>query len=379
MRGRRISVAETSGSMSNRSAEPFLDPDRIISARTRRGMTKSDLARALGITPRSITRYESDGAPISAGAGLSSVLGFPEAYFTTAPLDRIDPRTVNFRAARRAGARQRDAAVAAGGIGFEVDRWISARFTLPPVSVPRRMGTDPALAARVVRSDWALGAKPLPNAVHLVESRGVRVYTLPSVAEDVDAFSCWYRDVPYIFLSRRKSPERMRFDVAHELGHLVMHPATPGDEAEQEREADQFASEFLMPYDALSTQVRRNPSAGEVLEARSRLKVSAMALTRALHTTGRMSDWHYRQMCIDLAGRGYRSGEPGGMPTHEMSRVFPQVLATVRAKDIAADLNVPVEEVRVMTFGVELHAASAGSDQVVARPAAGRAGHLRVV
>lgn len=376
---RTTSAGAMSGSMSLLHPESFLDPERIALARTRRGMTKADLARALGITPRSITRYESDGAPPGAAVGLAYALGFPEEFFGTPPTARIEPQAVNFRAARRAGARQRAAAVAVGEVGIEIDRWISKRFTLPAVSVPRRLEDDPALAARILRANWALGAKPLPNAVQLVESRGVRVYTLPPIAEEVDAFSCWQDDVPYIFLSRRRSPERMRFDVAHELGHLVMHVAKSGDEAAQERQADLFASEFLMPTEALPAQVRDNPSTTEVLEARSRLKVSAMALTRALHRAGQMSDWHYRQMCIDLSGRGYRSGEPGGMPCHEMSRVFPQVLGLVEAKDIANDLRVPLDDVRALTFGVELHVAQSQPSEVSSHTEPGGAKHLRLV
>ncbi|MGO3327657.1 ImmA/IrrE family metallo-endopeptidase [Gordonia sp. (in: high G+C Gram-positive bacteria)] len=368
-----------SDSMSPLLPEQFLDPERITLARTRRGMTKADLARELGVTPRSITRYESDGAPLSAASALSSALEFPIKFFSTPPTAQIEANGVNFRAARRAGARQRAAAVAAGAIGIEVGLWISERFNLPPVAVPRRFEDDPALAARILRANWALGVKPLPNAVQLVEAHGVRVFTLPPIAEQVDAFSCWHGDVPYIFLSRRRSPERMRFDVAHELGHLVMHRAKDRDDTAQEREADQFASEFLMPREALPVQVRRNPTTSEVLEARARLKVSAMALVRALHHAKRMSDWHYRQMCIDLSGRGYRSGEPGGMPSHEMSRVFPQVLKAVGAKEIAEDLLVPAEEVRALTFGVELRVTRAERGSTVGRPVDGVARPLRVV
>lgn len=342
-------------------------------------MTKADLARALGVTPRSITRYESDGAPVATAPALAEALAFPEEFFSAPPTAQIEAEGVSFRAGRRAGARQRAAAVASGEIGIEVDRWISERFNLPAVSVPRRLEGDPVLAARVLRSNWSLGAKPLPNAVQLAESHGVRVYTLPPIAEEVDAFSCWHADVPYIFLSRRRSPERMRFDVAHELGHLVMHVAKARDDAAQEREADRFASEFVVPSDALLVQVRSNPSAAEVLEARARLKVSAMALTRALHAAGRMSDWHYRQMCIDLAGRGYRSGEPGGMSAHEMSRVFPQVLSVVKSKDIANSLHIPVEEVRALTFGVELHATQAERGSIAPRPDVGAATRLQMV
>ena len=370
--------------MSPKRPDPFLDPERIIQARTRRGMTKTDLARALGVTPRTITRYESEGAPVSAAGDLSGVLEFPEGFFTAPMGPRIEGDSVNFRAARRAGAKQRAAAVAAGELGIEVDRWISERFRLPEVSVPRCPGRNPRVAAQTVRDRWALGTKPLPNAVQLVESRGVRVYTLPPIAEEVDAFSCWHRDVPYIFLSRRRSPERMRFDVAHELGHLVLHPAKPSDDAAQEKEADQFASELLMPWDMLPAQVRANPSAEEILDARSRIKVSAMALTRSLHDAGRMTDWHYRQLCIDLSSRGYRSGEPGGMPFHEMSRVFPQVLrGPASARTIAEDLNVPVEEVRALTFGVELRTADVRTDAPIEPPSqvgrSRRDRHLRIV
>ncbi len=40
----------------------------------------------------------------------------------------------------------------------------------------------------------------------------------------IDAFSVWYDAKPYIFLSSDKgSNVRTRFDMAHELGHLIMH------------------------------------------------------------------------------------------------------------------------------------------------------------
>ncbi|MDP0399789.1 XRE family transcriptional regulator [Tsukamurella strandjordii] len=359
--------------------EQFLDPDRISLARARRGLTKSDLARKLEVTPRTVTRYETDGAPVNSAELLSQALGFPMAFFSRPGAPMLDMDRVSFRAARRAGARQRHAAVAAGALGVEIDGWISTRFNLPQVSVPE-MVEHPVKAARDLRTDWSLGTKPLPNAVQLAESKGIRVYTLPPIAEAVDAYSTWYEGVPYIFLSRRRSPERMRFDVAHELGHLVLHGTSACDNTELEREADRFASEFLMPRRSIPEYLRQNPSVREILQVRSQLKVSAMALTYAAHSAGRISDWQYRQLCIDLTNQGYRSGEPGGMPRHEMSRVFPQVLTNERAsaRDIANDLNVPVEEVRALTFGVELRVASDDSD-VPHASLRGGSRHLRVV
>lgn len=157
----------------------------------------------------------------------------------------------------------------------------------------------------------------------------------------------------------------MRFDVAHELGHLVLHPAAACDDTAQEREANEFASEFLIPGDAIPEYLRSNPPISDLLEVRDQFKVSATALAHATHAAGRMTDWAYRNTCIELSGRGFRKGEPGGMPNHEMSRVFPQILGTrgtVTARQVAAELRVPVQEVRALTFGVELGAAAAGVD-----------------
>lgn len=368
-----------STSPSSRRPNPFLDPDRIRIARTRRGLTKADLARELGVTPRTVTRYESGDAPTDSAETLSRVLDFPAEFFTAADAPEVEVGNVSFRAARRATARHRGAAVAAGSIGIEVDRWISRRFVLPPMDVPSHPGENPRLAARLVRAEWGLGSRPLPNAVQLAESRGVRIYTLPPIAEEVDAYSVWHDGRPFVFLSRRRSPERMRFDVAHELAHLVLHPAAACDDAAQEREADAFASEFLIPRDAIPEYLRTNPPVAELLIVRNQFKVSAMALAYATHSAGRMTDWAYRNTCIELSGRGFRVSEPGGMPAHEMSRVFPQILGlqgTVSAREIAADLHVPVQEVRALTFGVELGAATVGVD--VPAPVAAGADHRRL-
>ncbi|GAA4811519.1 XRE family transcriptional regulator [Tomitella cavernea] len=372
-------------SRSSKRPEGFLDPDRIRIARTRRGLTKADLARLLAVTPRTITRYESDGAPTATSAHLAQALEFAESYFTSAGAPELDVARVSFRAARRATARSRHAAVAAGTLGIEIDQWISRRYTMPTVMLPTYSGEGPTLAARLLRAEWALGTRPLPNAIQLAESRGVRVYTLAPIAEDVDAYSTWHGDTPYIFLSRRRSPERMRFDVAHELGHLVLHAAAGCDDQSHEREADAFASELLIPRDSLPEHLRKDPTCAEILDVRSRFKMSAMALAFAAHKAGRMTDWTYRQLCIELSGRGYGSTEHGGMPAHEMSRVFPQILGSgpgkVTARQIAAELSLPAEDVRSMTFGVELHTAHerADSPASASAPSIRTHPHLKVV
>lgn len=367
-----------------RSANAYLEPDRIRTARMRRGLTKVELARRLGVTPRTVAKYESGEAPASASQPLAAVLDFPAHYFQRAEIPLISTPDVCFRAARRSTAREREAAVAAGISGVEIDRWISARFDLPGVDLPIFFGENPRIAARLLRDTWGLGTKPLPNLVQLCESRGIRVYSLPPFADVVDAYSIWRREIPYVFLARRKTPERIRFDLAHELGHLVLHGAISEENVALEREADAFASEFLMPAASIIEYLPRNPSVHDLLTVRAQFKVSAMALAFAAHKTGRMSEWAYRQTCVELTQRGFRKGEPGGMPNYEMSRVFSLVLNggwsdAVNARAIADDLGLPLSDVHALTFGAELRLAQPTEVPSETKRAVPSQRHLRVV
>jgi Zn-dependent peptidase ImmA (M78 family)/transcriptional regulator with XRE-family HTH domain len=367
-------------------AEPYLNPERIQVARMRRGMTKVELAQRLAVTPRTIMKYETNGAPAAAAADIAAAVDFPVKYFQRGEAPTLCATEVRFRAARRATARQRESAVAAGVAGVEIDKWISKRFVRPDLDLPTLEGQGPRTAATSLRTMWGLGTKPLPNLVQLCESRGVRVYTLPPFADVVDAYSIWRDYVPYVFLARRKTPEHIRFDVAHEIGHLVLHSHEPGETTAQEREADAFASEFLIPEASLDEYVRFNVTVPELLQIRDYFKVSAMALAYAAHRASRMSDWAYRQACITLSQNGFRSGEPGGMASYEVSRVFPSVFSSpsVSAATIAGDLAMPVSDVHALTFGAELRAAQDTDVAAVTsatRPPFGQGGgrHLRVV
>jgi hypothetical protein len=68
-----------------------------------------------------------------------------------------------------------------------------------------------------------------------------------------------------IVLRGATSEQRRRFTIAHEIGHFILHPhrlapqrgGDPGNTAwqQQEREADQFAAELLMPEDLVREAV----------------------------------------------------------------------------------------------------------------------------
>ncbi|EOZ5808787.1 ImmA/IrrE family metallo-endopeptidase [Enterococcus hirae] len=72
-----------------------------------------------------------------------------------------------------------------------------------------------------------------------------------NVGGKADAYSAWStEDVPIIVLGIKKSAVRRNFDLAHELGHLLLHPYVDfslldkNERQQVEREADYFASCF---------------------------------------------------------------------------------------------------------------------------------------
>lgn len=336
-----------------------LEPSRITLARLRAGLGKAQLAERLGTTPRTITNYETQGAPERAAHVLAQALGCTQTYLTLPPSAPLEEDRVFFRARRRSSAGQKHMATSAGRTGVELYKVLTEHFDLPNLSVPDLGGMQPQAAAQRLRVEWDLGMAPIPNSIHLAESKGIRVLSLPNGTVDVDAFSIWEDARPYIFLSTLKSAERSRFDLAHEVGHLVLHGslnACSNTERDAEKEADQFASEFLMPALLLRSKVTKDPSISTILKLKGFLGVSAMAAAYSLHRTGRMSEWTYRQTCIELARLGYRSGEPGGI-RRETSRVFGTAFPSLRRSKgwgtevIARKLGVWPVEVNGLTFG----------------------------
>jgi Zn-dependent peptidase ImmA (M78 family) len=236
--------------------------------------------------------------------------------------------------------------------------WIDGEFHLPKANVlDLSYETDPDAAASSVRQYWGLGAKPIGNIIGLLEVNGVRVFSLSENTATVDAFSFWRNDRPFVFLNNFKSAERSIFDAAHELGHLSLHRhggAQPSRAAE--REANRFASAFLMPAHDVRARMPRFITVNTIIEAKHRWRVSAMAMAYRLGELGLLSEWRYKSACIELGRRGFRTGEPGGIE-REISRVWQKVLTQLwserRTKnDIADSLHIPLDELEGLIWGL---------------------------
>ncbi|WP_161830698.1 helix-turn-helix domain-containing protein [Steroidobacter agaridevorans] len=388
----------------------MFNPQRLSLARKRRGMNKRALAKRIGVSERSVVGYET-GTQVPECltlARLADVLEFPQAFFYGDDPEFPTPDVASFRSLSKMTASQRDTALGAGAVALLLNQWIESRFELPPPDVPdlgRERSTipkeevastcpdidylshessqDPQTAADMLRVHWGLGEAPIPNMIKLLESKGVRIYSLAIDAREIDAFSMWKGGVPFMFLNTGKSAEHCRFDAAHELGHLVLHQHAQPQGADLEREANAFASSFLMPRSSTLALAPRAPSLPSLIKHKKYWGVSVAALNYRLHSLGLTSEWTNRTLCIQIAQAGFRTNEPDPLP-HEKSVVLEKVFAALRddgltKAKVAELLAITSQEINELTFGLMLNALKGGANHGTAQSARRSKAHLRLI
>jgi Zn-dependent peptidase ImmA (M78 family)/DNA-binding XRE family transcriptional regulator len=338
-----------------------INPKQITFARVRRRLSKAQLAKELGVTSRSLHNYESGAfAPDQELlARIAKVLKFPEQFFfLVEDMPQIEEHAVSFRKLSKMTDAMKACAFAAGAIAFKVNQWVEDRFSLPQADLPDLSDLGPEEAAATLRRAWGLGNAPIPNMVHLLESKGIRVFSLSEETREVDAFCTWYESKPFVFLNTIKSAERSRFDAAHELGHLVRDVYTmkhgQAHGPEMERQADAFASAFLMPQESVAANQPPAYTIKYLMKLKRYWGVSLAALAYRFNFLGLVSEWNYRSLCIEIAKSGYRTSEPEPME-RETSQLLTKVLDILYSRkqgrrEIAESLSLNVDEVNALTF-----------------------------
>lgn len=333
---------------------------RLSLARKRRGLNGKRLAERADLSPVTVSRIENGEKPDDETvARLAAALDYPKGFFEREDdPEEIDTDAVSFRSLTKMSAKERDASIAAGSLGLEVGAWLSREFGLPKANlIDLSYETDMELAARALRQYWGLGEKPIGNMLHLLETHGVRVFSLSEETATVDAFSFWRDETPFVFLNTFKSAEHSIFDSGHELGHLVCHRHAGKQQSRfVEREANAFASAFLMPAADVRARMPAFITVDTILKAKKFWRVSAMAMAYRLQALGLLTEWRYKSIIIELGRRGYRSAERDGVE-RETSAIWKKVLAQLwsegktKAK-IGSDLHLPTNEVESLIWGL---------------------------
>jgi Zn-dependent peptidase ImmA (M78 family)/DNA-binding XRE family transcriptional regulator len=293
---------------------------RVRQARELRGLTQTELAALCGVTQAYVAAVESGAKPASdAFAGhVAAATSFPVEFFEE-PAVELAPGSLLFRAKASMTSRQERQARRYGELLFEAMNTLSRDLRPIPVRLPMLTpdSVTPQRAARLVRS--ALGYAPDEPASSLLrrtESHGVFAVRAPLTTPDHESFSTWAGDPPELrpvmVLYDCGAPDRVRFTIAHELGHLVLHKSYRDRPQVVEREASEFASAFLMPEMAMRRELRAPLTLTELIRLKVRWGVSVQALARRAGELGVISEAQYRRLCVQVAAKGWRVEEPGG-------------------------------------------------------------------
>ncbi|CCH33170.1 XRE family transcriptional regulator [Actinosynnema sp. NPDC047251] len=353
---------------------PLFDGARLTLARKLAGLRKSDLAGRVDKSPTAVAAWESGAKRPTAAtvAQLALSLAVEPGFFAVRADDvAAASSTPHFRSLRSTSQLARDQAFAFGQVAVDVAAGLERHVEFPEPDVPclpvtaDDPGDGPERAARLVRERWGIGPGPAGHLVRLLENRGVLVVFSPPQAASVDAYSFDSRRRPVVVLNPvKRDYYRQRFDVAHELGHLVMHgDAEPGGRGVEDQ-AHRFAAELLMPAEQVRDLLPASMG-GAVWPTLARLKeqwgVSLQALLYRARWLGRLGDVSYRNAMATISARGWRRSEPGLVTVMEQPSLLARAVQLLASEGIGQEAlveqcRVPADLFRTVTARAPLPA-----------------------
>ncbi|MCS5735757.1 XRE family transcriptional regulator [Herbiconiux sp. CPCC 203386] len=247
----------------------LFDPARLTQARRVCKMTKTELHQRVGVSAAAIGQYERGEVRPRAEtiAALAEALRVPPGFFSHGrPKAQIEIAEASFRRLRATTVGQQQQATAYVEQAWELSRYLEESVEFPVLDLPEWAMPestdvpDPITAARAMRRHWDLGTVPVPYLVYQLEQHGILTVFFsmkeegkPDDKNRIDAFSTTALPRPMIVLTPDKANDvlRHRFSAAHELGHIVLHHGRQGTDSQMERQADEFAAEFLTPRDVI--------------------------------------------------------------------------------------------------------------------------------
>ena len=350
----------------------------LLLARKHREMSQAEVASCAGIDQGHYSKIENGLLPHGpleqTAQSLARALRFPLSFFYQTDHVYGLPISVHPMHRKRASVGEK----ALRGIHAELNlRLVHLRRLLDAIELKRQFpmpqidvdeGGGPERIAESVRQAWLLPTGPIDNLMACVEKAGGLVVWCHFRGSDVDGVTLRAPDLPpCIFLSQNSPADRLRFSLAHELAHVIMHHVPS---ATMESEADTFASSFLMP----AKDIKKDLVGRLTLEKLGRLKlvwrVSMQALLMRAMQLGTVTSNQSQYLWRQISWLGYRKREPVELDfERESPGVFPRVLQ-IHFQDLGYTLT---------ELGKALHVEASDLTDLYGLDAAPARGHLRLI
>jgi Zn-dependent peptidase ImmA (M78 family)/DNA-binding XRE family transcriptional regulator len=196
---------------------------------------------------------------------------------------------------------------------------VEISYNLSPIPVSETV--SPEGIARLTRKNFHLPNGPVTNLTKVLEDNGIFVISYVFGTEALDGFTIHgAKDIlPVIFINSSFPGERIRFTLAHELGHLVMHQQLRTEQyVKNEKEANVFASEFLMPTSDIIQDLRYintiKLNVEILLRLKMKWKVSMNALLKRAIDLGVLTKNQKNYLWMQMSQNGFRRNEPYPIP-----------------------------------------------------------------
>lgn len=304
---------------------PFV-PERIREAREARAYSSKEFADLLGVSRQALAQYEG-GQTTPRPEIMSKIIretGQPVSFFTTYKREVPPNMGVPFwRSLNRADVSYRNRTVRRLEWALEITRYIERFINLPKVNLPSiEFDVDwhedkwidaVERAAMEVRRVWGLGAEPIEHFERHIEANGVVLVQDEVLTDDMDAVSRWQSGRPFILYAKETiSAVRVNYNLAHELGHIVLHAGVEVNSKNLpliEKQADRFAGALLLPQATFAREALRT-SLNHFLFLKNRWKVSIAAMVYRARDLGILSKNQYQYIWRQMNAQNIRRKEP---------------------------------------------------------------------
>ena len=306
-------------------------PERLSLAREFRIRTKKSLADAIGTSSSNLTKWEAgDHKPEERHLhDLAWELDFPHSWFLgEASVGASGQRHRSLKSSLKRQKLRMSAALAMmdSTVTYLDDfvEFIEPNLPGGGWSTAASISEEEILNAAIeCRAAFGFGLNPAGDIVDGMEEFGVLVARCEVGGTKIDGVSAWANSSghPLVLLATDKAnPARSRFDAAHELGHLVLHrhikPISFDDESErkdefelQERQANLFASEFLLPTQAFVSDLNL-VHLDEFADLKLKWNTSIKMMIYKARKLGLIDADYYKQLLIYYNSRGWNRREP---------------------------------------------------------------------
>ena len=335
---------------------------RLRQVRELKGFTQSQLAEVINVNQSTIAYIEGGFSQPSEDLleRICKETGFPAQFFARMEVTDFPLGSLLYRSRTRLDAIDKAKANRYGQFMFEVAEHLSNRLNVKYLRQSRLK--DPITAAQMTRSELGLSPdKPIDHLIFEAERHGVLVFNTPEPIEKVDAYSAWAgadEKKPVIILTNNHAGERMRFTIAHELGHLVMHSMIFGDIQEFEREADRFAAELLMPEAVMRDLIVQPFTLYDAIKLKNYWKVSIQAVLHRVSELQMINERQYKNLIVQLSRLKAKLPElDGSHISVERPRTLRSMAETIYGKksgngviinykQFSQDINFPIDFLR---------------------------------